>query len=657
MNNTNIKNNKKDKKIKNNNNILYNKRIRIRKPKKLIFNTSNNTNDHTLNIQKESICEKIHNLTDMVIPPEIENILHEGGKYRFDTHILNKEHIQNMLEDFKYKYKIKVLQNMEILDKSEEKKTRLYKPLTDRKWIESYEENLSHLTKTFIQTDKLIMNLFNKDKTKISTNMLKRRIRHKHNIHILKEFINNNDITIKPADKNMGLTVININHYHELVIKQLNDKCYKQITPDTIPSITTLSNTISDYSRKLYDKQSGFNYFNYDEFTYITRCLKDNKETKIINTFYILPKIHKSPITGRPITNAKGNIFQPISKILSRKLQTLLDKEHTILRNSMQLIIDMEDYKSNITKDTDIVTFDIEALYPSIPLHILMISIQWYLHRHGIDNQITNIIMEITKLIINNTYINYNNTIFKQISGVAMGNSLSPTLANVFMLFIELQAYPQLLLDNNILYRRYLDDIFIMGHIDKEQIIKNINVATDISESHIKYKTSMTGKTVNFLDINITLMKDNHKFITRIYEKPGHAHQYIRYDSTHPKYMYKNIVKTEIIRMLKLNTTSHLYQQDIQNMIKHFIQRQYKYKDILILLSDIKYENRDNWIQNNGNQKTEQEVIYIKLPYSRTTNFINKVILQVLHDQFNKDIILTKILPISLNNIIMKTYN
>ena len=46
-----------------------------------------------------------------------------------------------------------------------------------------------------------------------------------------------------------------------------------------------------------------------------------------------------------------------------------------------------------------------------------------------------------------------------------MGSSLGPTLANIFIGYIELKVIPAL--KNNLLYLRYVDDCFVLVRSEK----------------------------------------------------------------------------------------------------------------------------------------------------------------------------------------------
>ena len=70
---------------------------------------------------------------------------------------------------------------------------------------------------------------------------------------------------------------------------------------------------------------------------------------------------------------------------------------------------------------------------------------------------------ELLSLATKESYLIFNEILYKQIDGVAMGSPLGPPLANAFLCFYEkkwLQECPDKF--KLICYRRYVDDIFVL---------------------------------------------------------------------------------------------------------------------------------------------------------------------------------------------------
>ena len=70
------------------------------------------------------------------------------------------------------------------------------------------------------------------------------------------------------------------------------------------------------------------------------------------------------------------------------------------------------------------------------------------------------VFIELMNIATTSVKFSFNNKIYKQIDGVAMGSPLGPALANIFVGYQK----EKLFIDNNqpLIYFRYVDDTFAM---------------------------------------------------------------------------------------------------------------------------------------------------------------------------------------------------
>ena len=96
---------------------------------------------------------------------------------------------------------------------------------------------------------------------------------------------------------------------------------------------------------------------------------------------------------------------------------------------------------------------------------------------------ISNLIQLIEHLTI--TYFSYNNQFYEQTSGVTMGSSISPIIANTFMEYFEKEAFkkPEV-------WFRYVDNTFVIWRHDRAELYflfflnnQNIHFIIDIEEN------------------------------------------------------------------------------------------------------------------------------------------------------------------------------
>ena len=110
-------------------------------------------------------------------------------------------------------------------------------------------------------------------------------------------------------------------------------------------------------------------------------------------------------------------------------------------------------------------SFDVTSLFTNIPVGetIEIISNQIFANRVVFEGLDRSQFIQLLSLAVRNCHFTFNNRIYQQIDGVAMGSPLGPLFANIFMSFHEktwLQNCPSLF--KPLLYRRYVDDCFLL---------------------------------------------------------------------------------------------------------------------------------------------------------------------------------------------------
>ena len=104
----------------------------------------------------------------------------------------------------------------------------------------------------------------------------------------------------------------------------------------------------------------------------------------------------------------------------------------------------------------------------------------------------------------------FDNKLYKQIDGVAMGSPLGPTLANVFLCHYEknwLNECPSQF--KPVVYKRYVDDIFVLFK-SKEHLKLFVNY---MNSKHKNIKFTFETEDSNnfpFLDVKITYKNKPH---------------------------------------------------------------------------------------------------------------------------------------------------
>ena len=149
------------------------------------------------------------------------------------------------------------------------------------------------------------------------------------------------------------------------------------------------------------------------------------------------------------------------SRFLTDILAPLQNSKGYSVSNSSQFI----DKIANTTIDEDeiMVSFDVVSLFTAIPVEKACERIRTKLE---IDVTLTSrtklTIDDIVSLLcftFTNSFFTYNNTIYKQVHGCAMGSPVSPVIANLYMEEIEERAITNTANPPKE-WDRYVDDVF-----------------------------------------------------------------------------------------------------------------------------------------------------------------------------------------------------
>ena len=233
-------------------------------------------------------------------------------------------------------------------------------------------------------------------------------------------------LTIKPADKNLGVVIMNTDDYLQQCTKLLtNTTTYRPA--ETYPK--------DDMARKLTDTLISFNSQLIGYIKKLYEYLQPKPNQAQIPKFYGIPKIHKKYDTlppMRPIVAHTSSLFTPTARFLDHLLQPVAQTYPDYLHNSASLSILLQTLE--VPETAILVSVNVESLYPSIPQTECLDIIYEELHsqRHLLLFD-PNLIIRLLHINVNHNYFEFATLIFQQITGTAMGTAFSPTIANIFM--------------------------------------------------------------------------------------------------------------------------------------------------------------------------------------------------------------------------------
>jgi hypothetical protein len=386
--------------------------------------------------------------------------------------------------------------------------------------------------------------MLNKTTNSIKADIMSRQVR-----KAILSIKRNKEIVIKPSDKNLGVCIMDLNFYMKECYRQLNDKnsyIRYENPPDYKGIFATLKRILFKYSF-LYNKDSSL--------TSLAKFLLQPLLTNVfkIGKFYILPKVHKPEVVGRPIVNCIETFASFTSQLLDKLLQPIMKSFKTYIKDSNQLILHLDNLKFH--KDIIFYTADVVNLYPSIDIDAGLIELAEALNLSKTANP--NFILELTKWTLKNNYFTFDDKIFKQTKGVAMGQSIAVSFACIYMSMLEMKCFKKCKslrpsFQSPLYFKRYIDDIFSIwiSKSDAEFFHSEMNKKM---HPNIELTSSISSFSCIFLDVQIFKGSNfSHSSILDVvlYQKPINKYQYIPYSSYHTKYVFKSFISSELNRYI-----------------------------------------------------------------------------------------------------------
>jgi hypothetical protein len=318
--------------------------------------------------------------------------------------------------------------------------------------------------------------------------------------------------------------------------------------------------------------------------------LQFNKSKKtIINCkFYLTIKIHKNPISARPIAASIGTPTYYLSVYLDRVLQPIIKKQITsYISNSSNLILKLQEANKNLHgKSYCLLTADVESLYPSIDICDGLSALKVFLTDYSKSNsfqlckQDIVFILDCAEFILNNNYLEFGCSIWKQIKGTAMGTPFAVTFACIFMHVFEQSLFRKMIYSyqyfNNIplYYFRFIDDIFgIFKNYDAA--IEFVEMFNALKPNQIKLKVTNIGNNVEMLDLMIFVNNSN-TICTKLFQKPQNMYLYFPPCSFHQTSIFKSFIQSEIKRYRICCTNDSDFESAVNNFKIRLLARGYK---------------------------------------------------------------------------------
>ena len=400
-------------------------------------------------------------------------------------------------------------------------------------------------------------------------------------------------IVIKPADKNLGPTIMDRQWYIEAGELTLKDTSTYQVLESF--NITAIRNELifllatSNHIQLKNVSPTEFMYTTWkNEPMSVLKQQHITYTSELADIFlepfydpdsihpcrsYFLPKLQKlllpyprpPPLLPgktppvRPICASIGWITYIVSLYLDIILKPVMLQLSSYIMNSAALAKHLE--TKEFPPTCALLAADVDSLYPSIDINRGLDALDATLKEKHFPNATRHFIVRLARWVLLNNITEFNNKLYLQTRGTAMGTPCAVVIACIFMGTIERKTWSSLSTLRHIsplLDYRFIDDLLIIAKSQEEAqlILDTFNSIDPL----IKLTGTISTSTTSFLDLTIykgNRFETSHLLDLDVYQKPSNQFLFLPYDSYHPEHVFQGWIQGYLGR-LRINCTDDI---------------------------------------------------------------------------------------------------
>ena len=400
-------------------------------------------------------------------------------------------------------------------------------------------------------------------------------------------------IVIKPSDKNLGPVILDTARYNLLLDTTLNDPAQYQVSAQ--PNVGALrSQLLALLARWQYVMGPVVHKY----------LLTVANNTVVLPQPYAMPKIHKLPaVTVQHLPQLTARVIGPchswITSGCSQYLAHLLNdacaaKFKHVLPDSRTLVRQLEG--KTVARHSILVTFDVVEMYPSIDSEKAA--------RAGAAAAAApqrSMVYEMLSFVLGNSFLQRGGRVYKQSSGVIMGTSCAPPVANIFMA-TEFEAKARSITGDNWpdSYFRLIDDGFFMWQQSSSSLAAFVSLLESVIPG-IRLQFKYASARIQYLDLwvvkDMSVAGDRVPIKFETFQKPHNRYLYIPYMSHHRPHVFKAFIRGELIRYAVTNTQLASFQQVSALFRERLLRRGYPTALVTAAFSTASHNNRQQYLQ------------------------------------------------------------
>ena len=373
------------------------------------------------------------------------------------------------------------------------------------------------------------------------------------------------------SDKGLGPVGVKLKWYIKQGLKHLTDQTNYQIISEQ-----QAYSEVAELKREIYRwtiRHRASKAVTDTQVKYIRKKLDETIEDPF-GYFYLLIKLHKTPISTRPVCSDCGSLPHALGQWVDEMLQPIVRAQPTYFKNTFELKQDLDHMILDPSIHYSLFTYDAVAMYVNIPTEDCISELSSYLRDIQTFTRFKHYnptaLIEALTIVMRNNRMRFGDIIVRQLSGIAMGMSPAPTIANLYVAIHEAARILQHLSTTLRYLRRFIDDGFGIWIHDPDPIVDNNNWATfqaAVNSGTLDWEFTPRLKKVVFMDMTIELVDG--KLETSLYAKPMNLYLYIPPHSCHAPGVLSGLISGNVLRIYQLCSR----QKDIDNELRLFMHR------------------------------------------------------------------------------------
>ena len=206
---------------------------------------------------------------------------------------------------------------------------------------------------------------------------------------------------------------------------------------------------------------------------------------------------------------------------------------------------------TTVPDDCLLVTMDVTSLYTNIDQTEGIQCTLKYVREHQelVPTYVPNgVLRKLLELVLQHNVFDFNGTTYRQKYGTAMGTSLAPPFAILYMASLE-EPFLQSRRLKPLLFKRYIDDIFMIWPHGLDELKTFVQEFNNL-RPRIKLTFEASQTAANFLDTTVykgRRHRENGHLDIKPFFKSTNSMHYLHFTSNHPKSVFKGIVVGEAL--------------------------------------------------------------------------------------------------------------